>query len=117
MRLASLLMFLPVAIAPLLLVAGGLATIVGARPFARTMFTAVAVMALAPVVLGPLLAAVPSWLLLLALPAMSFMLVGAVVTALFGQRVWDMALGRLIARFLAPAWILATVMALVFVLV
>jgi hypothetical protein len=110
-------MLLPVVAAPLLVVLGGLATIVGARPFARTMFTAVAVMVLAPVVLGPLLAAVPSWLLLLALPAMSFMLVGAVVTGLFGQRVWDMALGRWIARFLAPAWILATVVALVFVLV
>lgn len=106
--MTGLIMLLPTTFAPTLLVLGGIAVMVGAKQLARTLFVTVGVMAFAPVILGPLLAAVPTWLLLLSLPVLAFSLVGAGVTAVFGRRVWEEALGHWIARFLGPLLLIST---------
>lgn len=108
MRFTNLLLLLPTEVAPLLLVLAGIAVMFGRKQLATTLFIGVGTMAFAPAILGPLLAGVPTWLLTLALPAMGVLLVGTVVTMVFGNRVWEVALGHLIARFLAPLWLIAT---------
>jgi hypothetical protein len=108
-------MFLPTAMAPLLLVLAGLARIVGARGMSRSLMVAVGAMVLAPVLLGPLLTAVPNWVLILALPVMAVMVVGALVTALLGHRVWEEALGHVVARLLLPLSLISMVVLVLFV--
>jgi uncharacterized membrane protein YwaF len=114
MRFTNLLLFLPTQLAPLLVVLGGIALILGAKKFATTMFVSVGALIAAPVVLGPLLAAVPWWLLILALPVMGALLVSTVVTALFGRRVWEEALGHWIARLIGPLWLITTAVVVLF---
>lgn len=115
MRMTGLLMFLPTAVAPLLLVLAGLARIVGARGVSRSLMVAVGAMVLMPVILSPLLAAAPDWLLLLALPVMGVMVVGTLLTALLGRNVYQHALGNLVAPLLLPLFIVGTVVVVLFV--
>ena len=114
MRFTNVLLFLPVQLAPMLVVLGGLALILGFKKFASTLFVSVGALILAPVVLGPLLAAVPSWILFLALPVMGALLVSTAITALFGRRVWEEALGHWVARLILPLWLVATATVVLF---
>jgi hypothetical protein len=101
-------MFLPTQVAPLLVVLAGLSLIVGKKNLASALLVSVLAMAFAPVVLGPVIAALPGWVLVLALPLLGVMLVGTLVSAAFGRRVYEEALGHWLARLLMPLWLIAT---------
>ena len=113
---AGLLMLLPAALAPLLLVFAGLATVIGAKGFARTLAITVAAMVFAPAVLAPLFAAIPTWMLLMSIPILGFTVAGSIVSGVFGRRVWEEVLGRWLSRFLMPLWALGTLLVLLLVL-
>jgi hypothetical protein len=107
MRFTSLLMFVPMGALPLLVVLAGLALIIGKKQLASTLIVSVLAMAFAPVVLGPVFAALPGWVIAVAIPVMGVMLVGALVSAVFGKRVYENAMGNWLASLLPPLWIVA----------
>lgn len=114
MRFTNVLLFLPMQLAPMLVLLGGLALILGFKKFASTLFVSVGALIAAPVVLGPLLTAVPWWVLILALPVMGGLLVSTVVTVLFGRRVWERALAQWVAPVVGPLWLVATAVIVLF---
>ena len=97
----SLLVFLPSEAAPLIIAAAGIALIVGARRIAAGLFMLGLAIVVLPVVLEPLFAELPSWLLYLLLLALGLAALWALLTlplkAMLGQRAWDHMVGILAA--------------------
>ena len=108
MRTMNTLLWLPVQAAPLLLVAAGIAIMFNARQLASKLVMATGMLVLLPVFIAPLFAALPTWLLVLAIPLMGFLAAAALVTTLFGYRVWVEVIARNIAPFFPHLWAAST---------
>lgn len=98
----ALLLLIPIELVSLLLVAGGLAMIVGARQLAGTLFGLTAVLVFLPALLAPLFDAMPDALLwpLMALFALGafLALLRAASAMLIGRSATDTMIGELAAR-------------------
>lgn len=97
----SLLVFLPEEFIPMLIVAGGLAIIVGARRVGAGLVVTALLLALLPALLAPFFDALPSAVLTLLLVAMLIALVFAALrwlsVGLIGTRATDHMIGTLAA--------------------
>lgn len=108
MRTMNALLWLPVQAAPLLLVAAGIATMFNASQLASKLLMATGALVLLPVLIAPLFAAMPTWLLVLAIPVVGYLAAAALVTTLFGYRVWVEVIARNIAPFFPHLWAAST---------
>lgn len=97
----ALLLVLPDEALPMLIVAAGLAFIVGARQFGRGMLVAAAALVFLPLLLAPVFDALPGWLFFLVLAAMAiavlFALLRGMSSMLIGSRATDHMVGALAA--------------------
>ncbi|WP_319587891.1 hypothetical protein [uncultured Desulfobulbus sp.] len=98
MRTAGLLAFLPQEFLPLMMVCGGLLVILGQKKLAGMLFTLCGVMIVAPIVLDPLLAQLPEWVLYLLIAYLVMDVLAIFLVLLVGERAWDEAKGHLVAR-------------------
>ncbi len=107
MRLAGLFSLLPPELIPLMMVFGGLLMVIGLRKIAIMLFTICGVMIVAPIILEPILMALPSWVLPLIMIYFWISIAAMLIAILIGERAWDDAKGHMAANvitwlFLAP---------------
>ena len=97
----SLVAFLPVELLPLLISAGGLLFIIGARRLAGAAIVLAITIAVLPVVLAPMFDLMPAWLLVLVMIGLMIGLVlgllGWLSRSLIGRRATDHMVGALAA--------------------
>jgi len=96
---------LPLELLPLLIIAGGLALVVGARRWARSLFAFAAMMLVLPIILDPLIDALPWWLLLPLVASAAFALLGAVASFIVGPRAAPHLIALLTADVIRWAWL------------
>ena len=99
----AMLLLLPVELVMPLVVAAGLALIVGARAFAGGLLTLAAAMVILPVLLAPLFDALPEWVLwavvFITSVGIGLMLLRATSIAMIGRGATDGLVGILAANF------------------
>ena len=97
----SLVAFLPIELLPLLISAGGLLFIIGARRLASAALMLAVAIAVLPVVLAPMFDLMPSWLLVLVMIGLMIGLVMGLLAwlsrALIGRRATEHMVGSLAA--------------------
>ena len=113
MKVGALSLFVPVEVLPLIFVFGGIAVIVGARKLAGAIFMFVFASIFLPPLLAPMIQAVPTWVLWVALAYIVFLipfaavsLFGSLTSAALGRRAADEMTGHLasdVARFMITA--------------
>jgi len=94
-------MFFPEELLPFLLVAAGFLMILGQRKLAGSLFLLAIVLAVLPMLLAPLMDAMPLWILLLGMAvvgvAAATAALGWILRLLFGKQVAPLVLAQLIA--------------------
>ncbi len=91
--------FLPEEALPLVLAAAGIAYIVGARGIAFGLIAMVLAAIIVPVVLEPLFALLPMWVLLLLMVYIGLVTLQTVLVVLFGKHAGNEAFGHILAVF------------------
>jgi hypothetical protein len=94
---AALIAFLPVELLPLLIVAAGIAMIVGARGLAASLGAAAAAIVVLPALLAPLFAQLPGWMLMAVVAMAALGLLAGAGKALLGKEAWASMVGILAA--------------------
>ena len=97
----SLVAFLPVELLPLLISAGGLLFIIGARRLAGAVIVLAIAIAVLPVVLAPMFDLMPAWLLVLVMVVLILGMILGILrwlsSLLIGRRATDHMIGALAA--------------------
>ena len=95
----SLLAFLPDEFLPLIIMAGGVAVMLGRRQMAIRLFQLVTLLVFLPVLLSPFLDMLPLWALYLLMIGVCLSIFSSGIKWILGKEAWGQMIGSLAADF------------------